>query len=187
MSNEKNVDLSIYNEENINLHLSMLQDIIKRMADNSFKIKGWCITLVSALLGLLISNTDVVSNDLFIILIPIIGFGFIDAYYLRLERVFRNRYESDVKKIKENKIEEVKLLSFNSDNTKSEKTKYRQALFSKSILLLYIPLILSVILTIYILKNSNNQNIQVNNNIQTYCKERQNQSEYNINKNNISK
>ncbi|MDU6983668.1 MAG: hypothetical protein E6371_04570 [Terrisporobacter othiniensis] len=153
MSNEKVIDLSMYSKENINLHLSILQEIIKRMADNSFKIKGWSITLVSALLGLLISNTNVTSNDLFILLIPIIGFGFIDAYYLRLERVFRNRYESDVKKIREGRIEEVQLLSFSSDNTKSEKTKYIEALLSKSILLLYIPLILSVIFIIYILKN----------------------------------
>lgn len=72
LSNEKVIDLSMYSKENINLHLSILQEIIKRMADNSFKIKGWSITLVSELLGLLISNTNVTSNDLFILLSPII-------------------------------------------------------------------------------------------------------------------
>ena len=33
-------------------HLKMLQAVITRMASNSFMVKGWCITLVSALLAL---------------------------------------------------------------------------------------------------------------------------------------
>jgi hypothetical protein len=33
-------------------HLEMIQGVVDRLAENSFKYKGWCITLVSALLAL---------------------------------------------------------------------------------------------------------------------------------------
>jgi len=37
-------------------HLVLLQDVIKRLAGNSFLIKGWSVTLVTALLGLAVDG-----------------------------------------------------------------------------------------------------------------------------------
>ena len=80
--------------------LDHLQAIISRMADNSFKLKGWCLTLVSALLGLAL-KTDAgaapTSQIAFFALVPTVVFWLLDAYYLALERGFRNVYNESAK------------------------------------------------------------------------------------------
>ena len=71
-------------------HLELIQSIISRLSSNSFTIKGWCITLVTALLALLIKQPIWVSS---ITALPIILFWWQDAYFLRQERLFRYHYE----------------------------------------------------------------------------------------------
>jgi hypothetical protein len=67
--------------------LEIIQGIINRMAYNSFIIKGWTITLVVATLLL---KED--KYNTFIAFIPIVVFWFLDAYFLRLERLYRRLY-----------------------------------------------------------------------------------------------
>lgn len=40
------------NNENRIKHLDYIQSVISRMANNSFQIKTWCITVVSAIFAL---------------------------------------------------------------------------------------------------------------------------------------
>lgn len=150
-------------------HLKNLQDMIKRMADNSFKIKGWSITITGGLLALLIANNKASVKDLLVVYVPIIGFWLIDAYYLMLERFFRNRYENDVQNIKDNKYDKIKYFSFGKiykrkkfkDRFKNLSFKklsntlfnYIDSLLSTSMLLTYIPMCLSIILIMHILKS----------------------------------
>ena len=61
--------------------LKIIQDIIKRMALNSFLIKGWAITLVVATL-LLKGN----KYQVLIAFIPLLVFWFLDAYFLWQEK-----------------------------------------------------------------------------------------------------
>lgn len=68
--------------------IDLTQDVIKRMANNSFLIKGWTITLVVATLLLKGEKAQV-----FIAFIPLVGFWFLDAYFLRQERLFREVYK----------------------------------------------------------------------------------------------
>lgn len=68
--------------------IDLTQDVIKRMAHNSFLIKGWTITLVVA--TLLLKGTKA---QVFIAFIPLVGFWFLDAYFLRQERIFREVYK----------------------------------------------------------------------------------------------
>ena len=72
-------------------HLQMIQGIINRMAGNSFLIKGWSVTLVSALFALAAAAT----SPLFVYLAYFPGFAFwaLDAYFLRQERLFRKLYD----------------------------------------------------------------------------------------------
>lgn len=67
--------------------LKIIQDIIKRMAFNSFLIKGWSITLVVATL-LLKGN----KYQVLIAFIPLLVFWFLDAYFLWQERMYRELY-----------------------------------------------------------------------------------------------
>lgn len=68
--------------------IELIQDIIKRMAFNSFMIKGWTITLV--VVTLLFKGTK---HQIWIAFIPLIVFWFLDAYFLWQERMYRKLYE----------------------------------------------------------------------------------------------
>ena len=68
--------------------VDIIQDIIKRMAFNSFMIKGWAITLV--VVALLLKGTG---YQVWIAFIPLLVFWFLDAYFLWQERMYRKLYE----------------------------------------------------------------------------------------------
>ena len=68
--------------------VDIIQDIIKRMAFNSFMIKGWAITLV--VVSLLLKG---VKYQIWIAFIPLLVFWFLDAYFLWQERMYRKLYE----------------------------------------------------------------------------------------------
>lgn len=79
----------------IHKHLDILQGIIGRMASNSASCKNYCITMVGALLAL--EQVKKESNLIFLALLPIISFAFLDMYYLYLETFSRGRYNHFVK------------------------------------------------------------------------------------------
>lgn len=72
-------------------HLKMIQAVISRMAQNSFLIKGWAVTLVAALFALAAADSN--PAMVVIALIPATGFWLLDAYFLRQERLFRGLYD----------------------------------------------------------------------------------------------
>jgi len=72
-------------------HLELIQAIITRMATNSFMIKGWCLTLVAALLALAGGEKGRPSFA-FVACVPLFMFWYLDAYFLRMERWFRDLY-----------------------------------------------------------------------------------------------
>ncbi|HEB9353944.1 TPA: hypothetical protein RZK44_000252 [Campylobacter coli] len=76
--------------------LKMIQDIIKRMADNSFKLKNWCLTVVVVTMLF----QEGVNN--FIPIISLFGFWFLDSYYLYIEREFRNLYNTKARQFNNN-------------------------------------------------------------------------------------
>lgn len=78
-------------------YLTILQSVINRMASNSASCKTWCITLVSAILVVVADKTK--PEYALIAIIPILLFFFLDAYYLGLERGFRDSYNEFIKKL----------------------------------------------------------------------------------------
>ncbi len=79
-------------------HLKMIQSIITRMNTNSFQIKGWTVTLVSALLALY-ANCDEVKY-IYIAIVPVIVFWVLDSFFLQQERKFRALYNDIVNTIR---------------------------------------------------------------------------------------
>ena len=67
--------------------IEIIQDIIKRMAFNSFMIKGWAITLV--VVALLLKGTE---YQVWIAFIPLLVFWLLDAYFLWQERMYKKLY-----------------------------------------------------------------------------------------------
>jgi len=85
--------VNMENKENLKEYMlkeiDIIQDIIKRMAFNSFMIKGWAITLV--VVTLLLKGTE--KYQVWLAFIPLIVFWFLDAYFLWQERMYRKLYE----------------------------------------------------------------------------------------------
>ena len=72
-------------------HLKMIQAIIARMAQNSFLLKGWAVTLLAGLFALAAADSN--PAIVLVAFVPIIGFWFLDTFYLRQERLFRALYD----------------------------------------------------------------------------------------------
>ena len=73
-------------------HLEMIQSVIARMDSNSFHIRGWTITLVSALFALAASGAN--KEYVLITYFVIPAFWALDAFYLCQERAFRGLFDS---------------------------------------------------------------------------------------------
>ena len=76
------------NSQSVQSHLSILQNVIQRMASNSSSSKAQCITLVSAILVIVADKGK--PHIALISIIPILLFFVLDTYYLALENGFRN-------------------------------------------------------------------------------------------------
>lgn len=111
-------------------HLEFIQSIINRMNSNSFAIKGWAITIVSALLALYASSSKV--TYVFVAIIPTIIFWCLDSYYLQQERKFRGLY-SDVA----NSDPRIGLFAMPIDLYKRGNYKYCKSFWSKTTATLY--------------------------------------------------
>lgn len=72
-------------------HLELIQAVITRLASNNASHKNYCITLVSAGIGL----AAVLDRPLLalVALVPTIVFATLDAQYLRVERRYRLLYD----------------------------------------------------------------------------------------------
>jgi hypothetical protein len=83
-------------------HLELIQGVINRMAGNSFLLKGWSVTLISALFALAAKD----SNQFFIYLayFPCLAFWSLDGYFLWQERMYRKMYQ-EVTRISPEKID----------------------------------------------------------------------------------
>jgi len=80
-------------------HLELIQNVISRLSQQSFALKGVSVTLVLAVFAFVGNNTN--STNLWIALLPALSFWGLDAYYLRQERLFRELYRSVAQSIKD--------------------------------------------------------------------------------------
>ena len=82
----------ITNEE-LFKEIDLIQSCIERMARNSFMIKGWALTILAGFVAFL--NDSVLTSPWLVIcgiIIPYLGFWYIDAYFLHTEKCYRKLY-----------------------------------------------------------------------------------------------
>lgn len=77
-------------------HLEMIQAVIQRMANNSFQLKGWAVTLVGVMGALSTTRDD--KGFFLLAFIPILAFWGLDSFYLQLERKFTILYKNITEK-----------------------------------------------------------------------------------------
>lgn len=138
-----------YFDENRQKHLEFLETSISRMNDNSKQMKEWCIAIVSGLVGIYLANGE--RNILLIGCVVSLLFAGLDAYYLLLERRFREIYKDVVSQKKKEGSEEfvVELYEMPVDRYLKEKKNYFKCFKSPSVWCIYI-VALAVVVTLFV-------------------------------------
>ena len=118
--------------ESFHLELQQIQGIINRQASNSFKIKKWTVTLVAV--SFLFNSLNV---SRLIGFIPLFGFWYLDAYYLRQERLYRELY--DWTRINRPK-DDSHLFDLSTNRFKDDVASAPCLMLSRSLSAFYIPI-----------------------------------------------
>lgn len=123
-------------------HLEFIQATINRMANTSFLLKGWSITIIAGLTALGVGRQQ--KMMIAVALVFTIAFWFLDAYFLWQERLFRDLYNEVRKKAKDQ-------IDFSMDTKHLHKHKWYGTPFSITLLPFYGSVV--VFLIIFILIN----------------------------------
>ncbi len=134
--------------------VDLIQSCITRMAQNSFIVKGWLVTLITAVLTLLPVKNDVGLICL-ICAISTFCFWFLDAFFLKAEKLYRMKYEWVIKNRMISDDYMFDLNPYNSEmwvkdsNDSFKAPKLIDVMVSKTLLPLYM-LLLGIIAFVYI-------------------------------------
>lgn len=145
------------NQVNEILHkeIDIIQECIKRMADCSFKLKGWYISLVTLALTLLIGQGCKLSIvALFLLGVTTVFWG-MDGFFLKTETLYRWKYEWVINARLNGNMENLYDLDpYNDRMRKDDKPKntcVMKYILSETLLILYGPVwIIAVGIIIYI-------------------------------------
>jgi len=128
-------------------HLELIQGVVNRMASNSFLFKGWSITIIAG-----ISAFAAKDSNTALMVVPIVStllFWSVDAYYLMLERAFRNIYN----KVAQLSPEEINY-SLTPDKTDLTLKCWVKTFFGRPVLLLfYATVLIMLTLLVFMLNN----------------------------------
>ena len=150
--------------------LDLIQEVIKRMANNAFQVKTWMITglsAVAALKGELLFQSSSENSynwaglGLSIaMLVIIVGFWYLDAFFLRTEKLYRKLYQWVVENRSKTNDYLYDLNTFkrslgeNTRDLNAETESITDVMFSKTVLIFFlIPLLPTTLLLIYHIKN----------------------------------
>jgi len=127
-------------------HLEFIQNVINRMAANSFLLKGWSVTLVSAIFALAAKDADIRYVLITYLVIPI--FWALDAFFLSRERQYRNLFNSVAQNTNE-------ISDFDMDAHKhtEKRATFFWSLFSTTLWPFHGILLISTLIVMFILPN----------------------------------
>jgi hypothetical protein len=121
--------------------LEIIQDNIGRFSNQSFLIKGWAVTLLSALLVFSKGSPAIKYNLMFAFLV--FAFWGLDSYYLLQERKFRTHFNN----LLNGNIEKLDLeLDYLTNSV-----KYFKCVFSKPSLIFYSSLLVFLLIFNFII------------------------------------
>lgn len=142
MSKKNTISTEIIHKE-----IDLVQNCISRMANNSFLLKGWSISLISVILAIIYEKINLIQISL-ILAIIILYFWYLDAYFLREERKYRKLYEWIIKQ--RPKKNNKRLYSLNAHRFDKDVDSIIDIMKSKTLKWFYgIPFTISIIVLIY--------------------------------------
>ena len=134
-------------DSNLHKEIDLIQNCINRMAKNSFMLKGWTISLIAVVLALTADRLD----PLFLfcsIFVPVLCFWYLDAFFLRTEKMYRKMYEWVLKARKEENLEYQ--YDLNPNRFKDKVESQCRVMFSKTLRVFYgVPLLVILFVILY--------------------------------------
>lgn len=79
--------------------IDLIQANINRMSDKSFKCKSWLLAIIAAVIAIIPEKVDTFLIATAIALFDVC-FWWLDSYYIKLERLYRRKYEWVIEKRK---------------------------------------------------------------------------------------
>ena len=139
------------NQEALYKEIDLIQSCITRMAQNSFMVKGWLISILAVVFALLPEKVNLRFLCLLGFII-IFCFWYLDGFFLKAERLYRWKYEWVITQ-RLNSTEYVfdlnpynKNMWLNKENNKERaEPSITCVMFSKTLLPLYGPLFALVV------------------------------------------
>ena len=81
------------NKDILEKEIDLIQACINRMAQNSFMVKGWMISLIAVMVALLPEKLGLDIKVLCIVAFAVtICFWYLDGYFLKTEQLYRWKY-----------------------------------------------------------------------------------------------
>ena len=134
-------------KEILEKEIDLIQACINRMAQNSFIVKGWTITLITVILALL-PEKIYIRLLCAIVIVATVCFWYLDAFFLRTERLYRWKYEWVI--ANRPKREEYcydlnpyneKMWLLDKDGKQRQAPTIRCIMFTKTLTPIYVPLV----------------------------------------------
>jgi hypothetical protein len=115
------------------------------MANNSFLLKGWSVTLIAALFALAAKDSD--KRYILVAYFPAFVFWILDAYFLSQEKLFRSLYDA-VRAKKEDEID----FAMSTESSVDWNRGWAAAFLSKTLLIFYGSMLLIMLFVMYFVK-----------------------------------
>lgn len=134
--------------DKLHKEIDLIQNVITRMAHNSFLIKGWALSIVGVMLALVKDSIFTSKGTLLlsIILVFTIAFWYLDAFFLKTENQYRKLYNWVITNRPKGNYEN--LYSLNA--TRFKVGSHFKIMFTKTLWTFYsIPLLIIIGLLIY--------------------------------------
>ncbi len=128
-------------------HLELIQDVINRMASNSFHLKGWSVVLVSALFAL--AATDTNANFVLLAFLPAIAFWVLDGYFLQQERMYRKLYDAV-----RNKSDKESDFTMDASKYKGEVESWPATCFSITLRIFHGMIVIAILIVRYCMRSA---------------------------------
>ena len=144
-------------EDVLEKEIDLIQSCINRMAQNSFIIKGWTVSLIAVVLALLPESVDIKLLCILGILATLC-FWYLDAFFLKMERLYRWKYEWIIKnRLSSNEYffdlnpTNVNMWNPDKNNKAKQEPCILKVMFTKTLMPIYLTLIV-LSLIVFIIK-----------------------------------
>lgn len=128
-------------KESKTTYLELIQNIVSRMSESSFKIKGWAIGVMLAIFSFAGNQGD--KRCILFTVVPLFVLWCLDTYYLQLERKYREFYDYKLNETSDEKMFDMDYNNMKIDMKRLSKISFFKCMFSLTELLFYVTCIIT--------------------------------------------